>query len=217
MKRPAAWPRAILLDFYGTVVEEDDAVIADICGRIARASAVPATAADIGQHWSRVFSELCHESLGSAFRLQKQLEHISLEHTMQHFEAHVDAGALCQMMVDYWARPMIYPESRGVIASCGVPISLVSNIDNAELESALAHTEVRTNHIVTSEDCRSYKPRAKMFTKALELLGLQAPDVLHIGDSLGSDVGGARAAGILCSGSTARAGKSLPNARNPTM
>jgi FMN phosphatase YigB (HAD superfamily) len=49
---------------------------------------------------------------------------------------------------------------------------------------------------VTSQDCRAYKPRADMFEKALALLGLPADQVLHVGDSYGSDVRGARSVGI---------------------
>lgn len=37
------WPRAILLDFYGTVVEEDDVPIAHICDEIAKGSSKTAT------------------------------------------------------------------------------------------------------------------------------------------------------------------------------
>jgi 2-haloacid dehalogenase/putative hydrolase of the HAD superfamily len=77
-----------------------------------------------------------------------------------------------------------------------LPICLVSNIDNAELDSALRYNKLHFDLIVTSEDCRAYKPRREMFEKALLLLGLSREEVLHVGDSLGSDVRGAKAWGI---------------------
>ena len=49
---------------------------------------------------------------------------------------------------------------------------------------------------VTSEDVRSYKPRRELFEAGLGLLGLEPHEVLHIGDSLGSDIAGANALGI---------------------
>ena len=49
---------------------------------------------------------------------------------------------------------------------------------------------------MTSEDCRAYKPRGEVFEKALSLLGASAQEVLHVGDSLSSDVRGAKAVGI---------------------
>jgi hypothetical protein len=38
MRAETTWPRALLLDFYGTVVEEDHALLATICDQVARAS-----------------------------------------------------------------------------------------------------------------------------------------------------------------------------------
>jgi ribosomal protein S18 acetylase RimI-like enzyme len=72
----------------------------------------------------------------------------------------------------------------------------VSNADNAELYSALVHCGLYFEYAVTSEDCRAYKPRPEIFCRALEMLDLPPCQVLHIGDSLRSDVRGAQAAGI---------------------
>jgi putative acetyltransferase len=77
-----------------------------------------------------------------------------------------------------------------------VPLCVVSNIDEADLQAALVHNELFFEHVVTSERCRAYKPRLEMFERALQLLGLPAAEVLHVGDSLGSDVRGAREAGM---------------------
>jgi HAD superfamily hydrolase (TIGR01493 family) len=96
----------------------------------------------------------------------------------------------------YWMHPKIYPESREVLSRCRVPVCLVSNIDNADLESALRHNRLRFDQVVTSEDCRAYKPRKEMFERALSLLGLLPGEVLHVGDSLSSDVRGAQSMGI---------------------
>ena len=48
----------------------------------------------------------------------------------------------------------------------------------------------------TSEDARSYKPRKELFELALKGSGLAADEVIHIGDSMSSDVKGAGALGI---------------------
>jgi len=55
--------------------------------------------------------------------------------------------------------------------------------DNADLASALKHVRMSFDHVVTSEDCRAYKPRPEPFQRALRLLGLEAHEVLHVGDS----------------------------------
>jgi len=189
------WPRAILLDFYGTVVVEDCPQIGYVCNEIARASSRAATVEEVNSYWSRVFKEMS-TSHGSDFRTERELEQASLQATSLHFGADTDSGALTQALYDYWARPEIFPESRDVLARCDVPVCIVSNIDNADLATALEHNGLSFDLIVTSEDCRAYKPRPEMFRKALSLLGLSNKDVLHVGDSLSSDICGARALDI---------------------
>ncbi len=185
-------PRAILLDFYGTVVAEDDVPISQICRQIAESSSRGPTPGEVGDYWGQQFSQLCYESIGPSFRAQKDLELISLQCVLEHFAAELDANILSQVLYEYWRRPEILPESRTALAQCNVPICLVSNIDNAELDSALRHNGLSFESIVTSEDCRAYKPRAIIFEKALAMLGMTAREVLFVGDSLGSDVRGAK-------------------------
>jgi 2-haloalkanoic acid dehalogenase type II len=189
-------PRAILLDYYGTVVEEDDVPIGKICNEISQTSRLRTTAVEIASYWSRLFRELCNQSFGDRFQTQKELELISLQHVLEHFEADLDASALSESLYDYWAHPAIFPKSKEVLAECRIPVCIVSNIDNAELQSALSYNDLRFDWIVTSEDCRAYKPRSELFEKALSLLGLSAGEVLHVGDSLNSDVRGAKSQGI---------------------
>jgi len=189
-------PRAILLDFYGTVVEEDDVQIKKICEEVCKASPLVITAEEIGSYWGRIFGQLCSQSFGAAFRLQKELERLSLQYVLRRFEADLNGDSLSQMLCEYCAHPTIFPESREVLAKCKIPVCLVSNIDNAELQAALKYNNLCFNWVVTSEDCRAYKPRGEMFKKALSLFGLPAGKVLHVGDSLSSDVQGAKSQGI---------------------
>ena len=189
-------PKAILLDFYGTVVEEDDVYIQNICQQITEASAQNPTISEVGSYWSRVFHEMCGQSFGDSFQLQRKLERNSLEQVLRYFQANLDSAELSQILIDYWARPTIFPESKMSLSQCKVPICLVSNIDNQELYSALKHNDLSFEWIITSEDCRSYKPRPEMFVQALSHLGLDRTEVMHVGDSLGSDVKGAKSLGI---------------------
>ena len=209
-------PAGILLDFYGTVVGEDDDVIDQICREIALASSLRPAASEVGRWWSSLFSRLCRQSVGPSFRPQKELELASLRDVLEHFRADLDPGALSQALYDYCRRPAMSPESRSVLEQCDVPVCLVSNIDNAELLSALRHNGLSFEHVVTSEDCRAYKPRPEMFREALSALDTAVDQVLCVGDSLGSDVAGARAMEmpvlwINRTGRTVPAGKDEPD------
>lgn len=192
----AAVPQAILLDFYGTVVEEDDALVDDICRQIAAASPLQVQPGEVASWWGRAFRRSCTESYGPAFRLQREIERLSLAQVLARFAAGLDADVLAGTLFAHWTRPALFAESREVLGRCVQPICLVSNIDDADLAQALRHTCLHFDHVVTSEGCRAYKPRREVFERALSLLGLPAERVLHVGDSLSSDVRGAQAAGI---------------------
>jgi HAD superfamily hydrolase (TIGR01549 family) len=194
---PMPNPRAMLLDFYGTLVKEDEAGTHEISRRIAAASPLDCHAKEIDSYWISRFRQLCTESVGPAFRSQREIALSSLEQTLREFHAKgLSANGLCRDKFDYWARPEILPTTRTTLASIPVPVCLVSNIDKDDLQSALRHVGLRFDLVVTSEDCRSYKPRPEMFRKALSLLGLAPDQVLHVGDSIRSDIAGAKAAGI---------------------
>ncbi len=50
--------------------------------------------------------------------------------------------------------------------------------------------------VFTSEDAKSYKPRSELFEMALKETNLKPKEVVHIGDSLNSDIKGASNSGI---------------------
>jgi 2-haloacid dehalogenase/putative hydrolase of the HAD superfamily len=190
------WPRAILLDFYGTVVAEDEEPFRLICERIVAASRQRPSADEVTAHYVRIYSDLCNESHGPYYRLQKDIERESVKRLLARFEADLDGDRLAQTIIDYWSRPILFPEARSVLAQCRVPVCLVSNIDNAELSAAIAHHGLSFSATVTSEDCRAYKPRPELFQKALSIMGRSAKEVLHVGDSRSNDVRGAQEVGI---------------------
>ena len=95
------------------------------------------------------------------------------------------------------------------MAQLKLPTIIVSNIDRLDIEAAITHHDLSFQHVITSEEVRSYKPRPQMFQQALDQLNLKAVEVLHVGDSLLSDVGGAQKLGIKVAWIN-RKGKTLP-------
>ena len=189
-------PRALLLDFYGTLVHEDIEAVDFICQEVSR-NAPTVGPAEVARTWWSSFSALTRASHGPGFRLQRDLARESLTDTVRYHQSAADPGLLLESQFAYWQRPEIYPDTRELLATA-LPVCVVSNIDRADLEAALAHHGLtgRFAHLVTSQDVRAYKPRPEMFTTALGLLGLGPHEVIHIGDSLTSDVTGAASLGI---------------------
>lgn len=192
------WPQAILLDFYGTVVEEDDPVIASV-RRTIYASATANDPADpnaVGAYWWAVFSDLCATSAGPTFATQRELERRSLQATIEYFGSDVDTDSLSNQLFAYWRQPPIFPDAEAFLHQIARPVCIVSNIDRPDIEAAIDHHDLTVELLVTSEDARAYKPRPEPFRLALDLLGLAPDQVLHVGDSLTADVRGATALGI---------------------
>lgn len=196
-------PKAILLDFYGTVVEEDWTPLIRPCKSVIESSSKDISLDDLRHHWGRIFRELCFNSYGDNFKYEKDLGVQSLQEAIGIFDPDLDCEPFTQDLLkywdEYWGNPPIFPESIDVLDALeelGIPVCIVSNIDNDVLSSAFKYNRVKFDYIVTSDDCRSYKPRPEMFEKALQLLNLSNNEVLHVGDSLFSDVNGAKRMGI---------------------
>ncbi len=189
-------PRAVLLDFFGTVVEEIHSPVNEICRRISAAARPGLKINELVIYWARQFVDLCNQSSGANFRLQKELEVQSLQKALEIFEVPLDARPLAEALSRYRSHPVLFPESRYVLDMCSLPVCLVTNIDNMEIQSAVKNLGLHFDYIVTSEDCRAYKPDRMVFEKALARLNLPAEEVLHVGDSWHGDVQGARNLGI---------------------
>ena len=205
--------RAVLLDVYGTLVHEDNAVLEPICENIARLAQVQAPV--VAALWWRLFRQANEESHGETFRLQADLSRDTLAATLRQLGVAADADQLCQSQLEFWRRPPIFSDSLAFLHQVGVPVCLVSNIDRDDLLAAMTHHDVEVAAVVTSQDARAYKPRPEPFELALTALGVTTGDVLHVGDSLTADVAGAEALGIE-SAWINRSGRTLPAGPTPT-
>ena len=187
---------AVLLDFYGTLVAEDDATIEGIIHTIVRTAPNHPAAREVASDWSRRFAEACAAAHGDAFVTQREIERNTLRATANHFGSSLDADAASAELFAYWSSPTPSPDSAAFLASLRVPCCIVSNIDQTYLDDAITANGWAFEHRITSECARAYKPRPEMFEQALQCLGVAADRVLHIGDSWGSDIVGAGQLGI---------------------
>jgi 2-haloalkanoic acid dehalogenase type II len=188
--------KAFFLDFYGTVVHEDGEIISNICNQIKENSKTEATLSEIGGFWWNEFSRLFQESYGNNFQTQRVLETISLKNTLSHFGSTLDENVLSELMFNHWMRPTIFNDSLEFFNRNKTPVFILSNIDTFDVKTAIDFHKLKVKGVITSEDVQSYKPRPEMFEQALKLSNLSKDEVLHVGDSLSSDVNGAMNMGI---------------------
>ncbi|GIG62705.1 hypothetical protein Lfu02_70770 [Longispora fulva] len=209
--------RGVLLDFYGTLVAEDDHIIEAIHDQVLATARHPetVTTAEVGTVWWSAFQELAARSHGGSFRTQRDIAVSSLADTLRHVGSTADPLEVCRPQFAYWRQPDLLPDTLAFLGALDVPVCVVSNIDRGDLLAALEHTGLSFEHIVTSEDARSYKPRPECFLAALDVLGLRPDEVVHVGDSLSGDVTGASRLGIPIAWINRR-GRTLPEGRSVT-
>ncbi len=187
---------AIMLDFYGTVACDELDVIGQICERAASDAGRVELAPEVGRQWSTLFFQECARSYGTEFKTQREAALGSLQVVLQRIGFSADPEELTRPLFEYWRHPRIFDDSRVFLSTLPLPVCIVSNIDRTDLEAAIDEHGIRVDHLVTSEDVRSYKPRPELFDRAAELLEIRLGDALHVGDSLSNDVAGANAAGV---------------------
>lgn len=199
---------SIFLDFYGTVVFEDGEIVAKISQTLYETGNAESVG-EIGSYWWNRFKTLFENAYGENFRTQRDMEIQSLKDTIEHFSSTEDAIKLSDEMFEYWIAPPIFEESKEFFEKCPVPIYIVSNIDRDDILKAIELHGLQPAGVFTSEDAKSYKPRKELFELALTSTGLKPEQVVHIGDSLSSDVKGAGALGINMMWVN-RSGKAIP-------
>ncbi|WP_100406974.1 HAD family hydrolase [Bacillus solitudinis] len=189
--------KAIFLDFYGTVVHEDGEIISDICRQIkTNTNKEEVTSSKIGGFWWDEFYNLFRESYGDSFLTQRELERISLRNTLNHYSSTLKENELSEMLFNHWMKPAIFNDSLEFFKENTIPIYILSNIDRSDILKAINLHQLKLKEVITSEDVKSYKPRSEMFTYALKQCNLSRKEVIHVGDSLSSDVTGAKNVGI---------------------
>lgn len=185
------------LDFYGTLAGGDRAAVVAICQCVIDDYRLEAVTADeLATRWGHRYFEAIETTNGHNFRLLRDIEHETLIETVLAAGRSMDDRKYIRMLCDYASAPALFEEVHEVLAALTVPVCIVSNADETELRAALQYHQLPINYVVTSESARSYKPEPAIFRAALELTGWSPERVIHVGDSLHSDVGGARRAGL---------------------
>ncbi|MFH1418576.1 MAG: HAD family hydrolase [Planctomycetota bacterium] len=186
----------VFMDLYGTLTSGDREAVEETCAAIVRDTGAPLTPGELSIVWGERFLRATESCNGDAFETLFELEQRTLVETMDELGLTVDPEPYARMLVAYWRNAPLQREAAEFLSRFEHPIFIVSNADQADAESVLSRHDIRLKGILTSESARSYKPDRRIFEIALEQTGWRRDRVMHVGDSLHSDVGGALAADI---------------------
>ncbi|HZQ38412.1 MAG TPA: HAD-IA family hydrolase [Dehalococcoidia bacterium] len=200
--------RAIAFDCYGTLIDFGDTHFIDIMGVVALQNALQVEGKALFDRWLAASKEVWRErgrdpdqpTAGPEPRFGTYTE-IWAEMFARAFaemEASGDAEGAHDLLVERLSHAPPYAETHEVIAALRphYRLSVLSNADDAWLQSSLGKADLRFELVVSSESAQSYKPRAKIFHDTAALLGLPPEQILYVGDSPVADVLGAKHAGM---------------------
>ncbi|MEZ6083592.1 MAG: HAD family hydrolase [Phycisphaerae bacterium] len=187
---------AIFFDFYGTLVTGDRHAVEQTCACVVKDLALPMSASELATAWGHGFFDAIEHANGDTFSTLFDLEVNTLKQTLGERANGVDATKYAKMLKSYWQQPQLAPHVHETLSVIDVPVCVVSNADTEDVLHAIDFHGIDIQNVVTSEDTRSYKPHSAIFEHALKKMNVRPERVLHVGDSLHSDVGGAHQLGI---------------------
>lgn len=196
-------PRALLLDALGTLVALEPpaprlrTALARAGVSVTEAQATAAIGAEIAYYRAHLDEGRDRATLDA---LRARCAHVlraALPDTPE--LAALDGAAMTDTLLaalHFTAFPEVVEVLRE-LRGRGVRLVVVSNWD-VSLHDVLARVGLAPllDGIITSAEAGSRKPDPTIFVRGLALAGVGASDAVHVGDSPGEDVAGARAAGI---------------------
>lgn len=187
---------ALTVDAFGTVLDTGRTAVVEVAADVVRREGIAATPAVFLAAWDAVFVDL-QDSRARPFRNLAAISEASLAATLKRFGSPADPRTYIDRLLERWREARPFPDAVAALERLrGVPIAIVSNADDAFLRNLLDRENLDVGVVVTSEATRSYKPDAGIFVAALAALGSQPGSTLHVGDSFGEDIVGAKAVGM---------------------
>jgi 2-haloalkanoic acid dehalogenase type II len=199
---------AILFDAYGTVLDVGT-YHRDITQHVVQQSktlfGIATSVDEFNAYWNNEFELAFHDVIAycGEFRNMRDLYGISTRNVFRRYGIDVQddyiEGLNCvyKKMLD--EAVTILPNVKKTLDTLyanGLRLGMVSNGDTAELSAHLNGISDLFDVIVTSEELEVYKPHPRIFNETLHKMGIAREKAAFVGDSVVSDIFGAKKAGL---------------------
>ncbi len=175
-------PKFLTFDCYGTLIDfaMDEFIVEYLGTRLARSNV---------ENFVRDFSKIRFEETLEEYRPYHELLHRSLMKAMSKYglDYHDEDGAAIVAAVPTWGP---FPEVPGVLdkvrKSCKIVI--ISNTEDDLIAGNLEKIGVPFDRVITAQQAKAYKPSRAMFDFALQQLGCEVKDILHVAQGYEYDI-----------------------------
>ncbi|MBO4337299.1 MAG: HAD family hydrolase [Lachnospiraceae bacterium] len=187
--------KAVFIDYTGTMVQEDEPYTRQLLAYFIAHSDLKDPKQILGIVWGKV-KEYESESFGDKFaKLDERTDRI-LDHCVKNCGLTGDLAYMHDIWSRIWVHAPLFDDVKPFFERCKLPIYVLSNDDLCYLEESMKLKDLHPAGIVSAEMARACKPHRAIFEKAMEIAGVLPDEVIHIGDSITSDVEPARQIGI---------------------
>jgi 2-haloalkanoic acid dehalogenase type II len=199
---------AILFDAYGTVLDVGT-YHRDITQHVVQQSktlfGIATSVDEFNAYWNKEFELAFHDVIAycGEFRNMRDLYGISTKNVFHRYGIHVQDAYIQEL--NYIYKKMldeavtILPDVKKTLDTLyanGLRLGMVSNGDTEELSAHLNGVSDLFEVIITSEELEVYKPHPRIFNETLQKMGIAREKTAFVGDSIISDISGAKKAGL---------------------
>jgi 2-haloalkanoic acid dehalogenase type II len=199
---------AILFDAYGTVLDVGT-YHRDITQHVVQQSktlfGIATSVDEFNAYWNKEFELAFQDVIAycGEFRNMRDLYGISTKNVFHRYGIHVQDAYIQEL--NYTYKKMldeavtILPNVKKTLDTLyanGLRLGMVSNGDTEELLAHLNGVSDLFEVIITSEEFEVYKPHPRIFNETLQKMGIAREKTAFVGDSIISDICGAKKAGL---------------------
>ncbi len=187
--------KAVFMDYTGTIIQEKGEDLEKIVSRIWKNSRLE-TAEETVRYWWSMLKMMEEKSYGHAFLTEDEIVDCLLERLGREEGLDDDFSELHKLFQRFWMYAPVFEDVKEFFEKCPLPVYVITNNGACYVQECLKQNGLEAAGIISGEMVRAYKPHKEVFAYALKISGHAASEVIHIGDSVVSDVNGAFAAGI---------------------
>ncbi len=185
----------IFMDYTGTMVREDGEYTQQLVDTYLKHSSIKDPNTAVATVW-RLIKEYENKSYLEDFITEDEIVDDIIKVSRQMYGLSCDFEKLHETWRLSWVYAPLFDDVKPFFDTCPVPIYVITNDGLSYIERSMEDKGLHPAGIVSAEAVRAYKPHREIFDEALRVSGLKAEEVLHVGDSVISDVKGALTAGI---------------------
>lgn len=187
--------KAVFIDYTGTIITQGGKDAEELVYRICKNSDMK-DPHEFLKYWWGMIKEYEETFEGPTYITEDEIVDKILERCVEEIHLHENLEELHALCQRFWMYAPIYDDAKEFFKKCPYPVYVLSNNGEEYIAEAMKVNGISPAGIVTADMVKGYKPHPALFRKALEVSCCAADEVVHIGDSVISDVNGAKAVGI---------------------